>query len=355
MSTLTQVMAIERLERFCFDALSRVGVGEADAGTTARVLSTTDGWGVFTHGTKALRGYLRRLQGGGLRAQGRPSIAREGAGWAVVDGDSCLGMVTSTFAMDVALQKAANTGVAYVGVRNSCHFGAAGVYAAQAAQAGFVGLAMANDIPSVAAVGSRGAVTGSNPFAYGVPAGRHQPLLLDMSIATVAGGKVYAARERGEDIPLGWLIDERGRPTDDPNAYPEHSTLTPAAGHKGFGLALLIESLAGALTGAEMTWRVGSWMADDPSSATHHGAAFLALDVAAIGPDLPGRVERLIDEIHAAPRAAGVERLFVPGEMEWERLQRAVIDGIVLPSDVVTSLRESAAMTGLDLEEYLTR
>ena len=177
--------------------------------------------------------------------------------------------------------------------------------------------------------------------------------MLDMSIATVAGGKVLAARERGEPIPATWLIDDQGRPTDDPLAYPAHSTLTPAAGHKGFGLALLIETLAGALTGAAMTARVGSWLAGDPSAPTRHGAAFLALDVAAIGPDLPARIESLIDEIHAAPRAAGVDRLYVPGEKEWENLDRSLRDGIALPPDVVASLGEAAAISDMDLERYL--
>ena len=177
--------------------------------------------------------------------------------------------------------------------------------------------------------------------------------MLDMSIATVAGGKVYAARERGEPIPATWLLDEQGRPTDDPQAYPEHSTLTPAAGHKGFGLALLIETLAGALTGAAMTTRVGSWLAGDPSEPTRHGAAFLAMDVAAISPDLPGRIESLIDEIHAAPRGDTVDRLYVPGEKEWENLERSLRDGIALPPDVVASLREAAVIGGMDLDRYL--
>ena len=304
MSNSPQVISIDNLSEFCVGALRNCGVGEADSRVTAEILTTTDAWGVFTHGTKALRGYLRRLRSGGLAPRGVPSVATEGPGWALVDGDSSLGMVTSTYAMDLAVGKARHTGLGYAGVRNSCHFGAAGAYAAQAARSGFIGLAMANDIPSVASPGSRGAVTGSNPLAYACRRW-HRPLMLDMSIATVAGGKVYAARERGEPIPATWLIDDQGWPTDDPQAYPEHSTLTPAAGHKGFGLALLIETLAGALTGAAMTARVGSWLAGDPSAPTHHGAAFLALDVAAIGPDLPARIESLIDEIHAAPRAAG--------------------------------------------------
>ena len=354
MSIPRQVISIDNLNEFCVGALRNCGVGEADSRTTADILTTTDAWGVFTHGTKALRGYLRRLKGGGLAPHGTPSVVTEGPSWALVDGDSSLGMVTSTYAMNHALDKARQTGLGYAGVRNSCHFGAAGAYAAQAAGSGFIGLAMANDIPSVASPGSRGAVTGSNPLAYAVPAGRHRPLMLDMSIATVAGGKVYAARERGEPIPATWLIDDQGQPTDDPQAYPEHSTLTPAAGHKGFGLALLIETLAGALTGAAMTTQVGSWLGGDPSTATHHGAAFLALDVAAIGPDLPARIESLIDEIHAAPRAVGVDRLYVPGEKEWESFDQSVKDGIALPPDVVASLREAAAISDMNLERYLT-
>jgi ureidoglycolate dehydrogenase (NAD+) len=348
----SRTISLGRLESLCATAFERAGVSAADAATGAKVLSTTDGWGVFTHGSKSLRGYLRRLLAGGLQPQGRPSISAEGPSWALVDGDSSLGLVTSVFAMDLAVSKAKQTGVAYVGVHNSCHFGAAGFYAAEAARQGFVALSMANDIPSVAAPGSRGAITGSNPFAYAVPAGRHLPLMLDMSVATVAGGKVYAARERGEPIPPGWLVGEDGRPTDDAAAYPEHATLTPAAGHKGYGLGLMIEALAGALTGAAMTWQVRGWLSDDLTQPTGHGAAFVVIDASTIHPDLPARVEALVDEVHAAPRADGAERLFVPGEMEWERHTHAVEHGVELPSDVVTSLREAAALVSIDLSEF---
>ena len=355
MATATENISLARLEALCEQAFRRAGLSHADAATGAAVLSTTDAWGVFTHGSKALRGYLKRLLAGGLRADGKLALAADGPSWGLVDGDSSLGMVTSVFAMELAVAKAQETGTAYVGVRNSCHFGAAGYYAALAARAGLVGLAMANDIPSVAAPGSRGAITGSNPFAYAVPAGRHDPLLLDMSVATVAGGKVFAARERGESIPPGWLIDDRGRPTDAAELYPGHATLTPAARHKGYGLALLVESLSGALTGAAMTWEVRSWMGDDPAQPTGHGAAFLAIDPRAIAPDLPARVDRLIDEIRAAPRADGVERIYVPGEMEWARQAAAREHGIELPADVIASLREGAALVGLDLNDYLRK
>ena len=307
-------------------------MSEADARTGADVLVTTDAWGVFTHGTKSLAGYLKRLKAGGLQPKGRPAVVAEGPAWGLVDGDSSLGMVTSVLAMRTAMAKARASGIAYVGVRNSCHFGAAGYYTWLAASEGLIGLAMANDIPSVAAPGSRRAVTGSNPISYAVPAGRFRPLLMDMAISTVAGGKVYAARTRGEPIPAGWIVDGQGRPTTDPSTFPETGALTPMSGHKGYGLALLIEALSGLLTGAQFTWRVGSWSFDDPGKATLHGAAFIAIDCKAIMPlgHFTSRVEELINEIHAAPRADGVERLYVPGEMEWERHDRAMKEGIRL-------------------------
>ena len=348
----TRTVSFEALHSFTKTAFQAAGMSEADATTGADVLATTDAWGVFTHGTKSLAGYLRRLQAGGIRAQGHPRVAAEGGAWATVDGDSSLGMVTSAFAMRTAMAKARQQGIAYVGVRNSCHFGAAGYYAWLAAREGLVGISMANDIPSVAAPGSRGAVTGSNPLAYAVPAGRHRPMLLDISTATVAGGKVYAARARGEPIPSNWIIDGKGNPTADPSGFPQSGALLPMAGHKGYGLSLLIETLSGILSGAAVTWGVRSWAHDDATLHSLHGAAFLAIDVPCIAPpqEFARKVEALIDEIHNAPRADGVERLLIPGELEWERLDRAMSTGIALPADVVENLRKAAEVTGLSPE-----
>jgi ureidoglycolate dehydrogenase (NAD+) len=345
----TLTVHYDDLHAFTKAAFEAAGMQTVDATTGADVLVTTDAWGVFTHGTKALAGYLRRLQTGGLQPGGVPRIAAEGGAWAVVDGDSALGMVTSVFAVRTAIAKAKQQGIAYVGVRNSCHFGAAGYYTWLAAQEGLIGIAMSNDIPSVAAPGSRGAITGSNPLSYAVPAGRYRPMLLDMSTATVAGGKVYAARMRGEAIPDTWLVGADGKPTTDPSGYPQAGALQPAAGHKGYGLSLLIETLSGILTGAAFTWRVGNWMWDDGKQPTNHGAAFVVIDTNAIMPatQFTRRMEALIEEIHAAPLAEGATRLRVPGEIEWERREQAMKHGIPLPEDVVTNLRKAADMARL--------
>lgn len=338
------------LQSFASRALQSTGMSAEHAESSATLLATTDAWGVFTHGTKNLAGYLRRLQAGGLRPKGQPRVIGEGGAWATVDGDSALGMVASEFSMRVAIEKARRQGIAYVGVRNSCHFGAAGYYAFLAAREGLIGMAMANDIPSVAAPGSRAAVMGSNPIAYSVPAGRYPPLLLDISTATVAGGKVYAARTRGEPIQPGWIVNGQGLPTTDPSRFPQEGALTPMAGHKGYGIALLIETLSGLLSGAALTWGIRSWSFDEPGVPTHHGAAFLAIDIQAIQPpaEFARRVEGLIDEIHRAPRAEGVDRLLVPGELEWERHRRALAEGILLPPDVIETLHQAAALTQTD-------
>ncbi len=343
------------LRRFIGDALAAVDMTAADAEAAADVLATADEFGVTTHGVKLLPGYLRRLKGGGAKPRGRPHIIREGPAWALVDGDSALGVLIGIFGMQTAIAKARTAGIAYVGVRNSGHFAAAGYYALMAAKAGLVGLSVANDIPSVIAPGARKAVIGTNPFAYAIPAGRHPPILLDMAISTVAGGKVYQARRLGQPIPDNWIVGLDGLPTTEAALYPEQAALAPAGGYKGFGLGLLVESLAGLLSGAAVTYGVASWMGVGADQPTGHGAAFIAIDPAVLGPreEFLARVDTLIDEIHATPTAAGVDRILAPGDREYEHQRRAQHAPLVLSPDVAENVRLAAEMAGLAIANYL--
>jgi LDH2 family malate/lactate/ureidoglycolate dehydrogenase len=344
---LTAVPVAE-LEQFCQQALRKCGLSDADARMAVDVLVTTDTMGVFTHGVKALAGYVKRLQAGGLKADAAPAVCSEGPAWAIVDGHSALGMVTSIFAMKTAIRKAKIAGMAYVGVRNSCHFGAAGYYANLAAKEDMIGMAMANDYPSMAILGAKMAVLGTNPFAYAIPAGKEPPIFLDIASSTVAGGKVRVAQMMNKKVPDTWMVDTEGVPTTDPFLYPHAAFMLPFAGHKGYGLALMIENLAGILTGAGAMFDLRNWVDHDPSLPTNHGAAFLAFDVGAMMPldAFKNRVDQLIADIHATPRAKGTERLYVPGEMEWENRRKALAEGIALPDDVRESLRGLAEKTG---------
>jgi ureidoglycolate dehydrogenase (NAD+) len=139
-----------------------------------------------------------------------------------------------------------------------------------------------------------------------------------------------------------------------PARIPRAARRPPAAGHKGYGIGLLIEAMSGVLSGAATTWQGGSWMTSDPRLPTHHGAAFMAIDCAAIagGREFGARMEQLIDEIHSAPTADGTERIYVPGEIEWDKYDVAVRDGVSLPSDVMSSVREAAEISGLRLASY---
>src|SRR5436190_571935 len=190
-------ISVAKLHAFCMEALLKAGIDTADAKTTADVLVTTDTWGTFTHGTKALRAYIRRVRGGGLKMKGTPHIVKEGPAFALIDGDSSLGMVSSVYAMQTAINKARTAGIAFAGLRNNCHYGAAGYYASMAIPENMIGFSMANDIPTVNAPGAKGAIIGSNPWGFAAPAGKEHAVMLDMATSTVAGGKVFAAATLG--------------------------------------------------------------------------------------------------------------------------------------------------------------
>ena len=338
----------DELKLYAQSVLQAVGVGEVDAANAAEVLATTDAMGVFTHGTKLLSGYVRKLQGGGYRHDVSPVVEREGPGWAIVDGRSALGQVGSQFSINLAMEKAAQVGVAYIGLRNTGHIGAAGYYTQKAARQGFIAMVTGNDIPSVAAPGSKGPVLGSNPIAYGVPVPGCDPINLDIATAAVAGGKVYAAHQRGETIPENWLIDSEGKPTTDGGLYPADASLAPMAGHKGYGFGLWCEILSGALPGGHMRWDVGSWMFDPTDQPSWHNAGFIVMDTKVIA-DVEGyaqRMNKLIDEIHAVETAEGVEQVVLPGEFEWAHMARSHESGINLPADVRAKLSETMELAG---------
>lgn len=344
-------VAISTLHDAVTQMLVNCGVGAVNAARTAEALVTTDAMGVFTHGTKLLAGYLKKLQGGGYVATAEPTIERQGLGWAIMDGQSALGQVCCWKAVQIAIEKARQVGVAYVGLKNTGHIGAAGFFASLAAREGMIAMITGNDIPSVAAPGSRKAVLGSNPLAYAVPVPGADPILLDIATAAVAGGKVYAAIQRGEAIPNTWLIGPDGQPTTDGSLYPQHAALAPMAGHKGYGFGLWCEILSAILPGGHMTWEVGSWMFDEPSRPSWHNASFTVIDVAAMisVPEFERRLQRLIDEIHSAPPASGVERVLLPGEREWNQFHLAEKQGISLPTDVREKLRQASELSGVTL------
>jgi ureidoglycolate dehydrogenase (NAD+) len=251
--------------------------------------------------------------------------------------------------MELAIKKAKATGMGYVGVKASSHFGAAGYYAVMAAQQGLIGLSMCNLDPVMVVPGSRGRAIGNNPLAYAVPAEPGRPVFLDIALSTVAGTRIYNAQLEGKTIPDNWMVDDDGLPTTDPSGFPTRGAQLPMAGHKGYGLAVLVESLSAVLTGAAIASQVKSWVLDT-SEPTNEGHAFMALDVAAMMPPevFQARMEGFIREIREAPKAKGADRIYLPGEMEWDRREAALAQGMAMPPYVLDSLRGLAADVELD-------
>ncbi len=337
--TVAARMTRAALEAFCMEALRRCEFSEADAATTANVLITTEMWGVSTHGVRQLLPLLRMIRSRRLFVDAKPEIVRSGPAWAIVDGHFAMPMVTGTFAMTEAIARARACGIGYVGVRHSAHFGAAGYYAHLASTQGLFGMVMSNVAPCVAIPGSKRSVIGSNPIAYSAPAGEEYPLLFDIATSAVAASKIYRLVAKGEPIPEGWLIDNDGHPTTDASHYPAEGAMMTMAGHKGYGFALLAEIMSAVMTGASITCDVVSWVAES-SGSPDEGHSFFAIDCGAFLPldEFKQRMDLLIQRMHAAPKAEGTERIYVPGEMEWEKYAASEVHGIPLASDVLDNL-----------------
>lgn len=337
----------EELHRFCVDAMVASGLSKSHAEATAEVLVRTDAWGTFTHGTRQTLPLMRNVKTGVVLPDSEPTVVAEGQAWALVDGNHAISMVTSRLATDIAIRKARDAGVAFVGVKRSGHYGAAGYYAVQAAEQDMIGISVSNVDARMTVPGARVPVIGTNPLAYAVPT-RGRPVFLDIATSVVAASKILTARAAGTRIPDNWMVDERGLPSTDPSIYPERGVVVPMAGHKGYGIALLIEILSGVLTGAAVLSRVGNWLADEPE-VTDQGHAFIVIDVNTLMPldRFKDRMEAAMAEIRSAPRAEGVDRIYVPGEMEWERYAEAYDRGIKLPDFVILNLLRLAEQTGL--------
>lgn len=343
-------ISVENLEKFCITAMNKSGMKKKDSQITAKVLVTTDTWGIYSHGTKQLYNYIKKIKAGGINPRATPEIVHEGLGWAVIDGQAAMAMVTSCYAMGVAIKKAKEVGVGYAGVKNSTHFGAAGYYTNIAARKGMIGLAMSNVDINMTIPGAKGSVIGNNPFSYAVPTRKEKPIFLDIAMSTVAAGKIYTAQSHCKKIPNNWLVDENGNPTIDISKYPNVGSLVPMGAHKGYGLAILVEVLAAVLTGAAITKDVKSWLLDI-DKFTNEGHAFFALDVGKIMPinEFKNRMDRMIQQVKSSPKSKESNCICLPGEREWEMHEKALLYGMDLPEDVKNNLKNLALELDIDI------
>lgn len=335
------------------DAILRVfqaaGLSDAAAAAVTESLLDAELRGVSSHGPLLVPMYIERLLAGSVSRHEQAQVVSDTDAVAVLDARHALGVLTSDQAMKLAVAKARVFGVGAVAVRHAFHFGAASRYVTSATRAGCIGVAAANTRPLMPAPGGAEPVVGNNPLAIGVP-GRTESLVLDMALSEAALGKIRLAAEREVPIPDTWATGPDGRATTDP-ALAMAGMLLPAGGPKGFGLALMVDVLAGVLTDGGFGDQVRGLYADTavPNDCAHF---FLAIDVAAFG-DLAGfqdRVARLVESVRGSRTAPGVDRVRVPGQPEAERYAAALAaGGIDIDQTILTGLEQAAEVLGTAL------
>ena len=334
----------ERLRGFIARAFAVAGMRERDAEAIAQLMAEADLQGSDGHGAIRLAPYLKRIRAGGVNLNPEIRVIRERSGMALVHGDNGMGHLVMKRAAELAIAKARDAGVAWVGAQWSNHAGPASLYARMPLEHGMIGLYFAvgnaNHLPPW---GGLEMLLSTNPIAVAVPAGDEPPIVLDMATTVAAYGKVKAKAAKGESMPEGWMIDRTGKPLTDPKRAAE-GFLLPIGGYKGYGLALVVGLLAGTLNGAAMGKDVIDFNADT-SSATNTGQAIMAIDPAAFGEldEFKRSVDTLVRDLRASERMPGVDRIWLPGEQSHERRIAYARDGIPLAPAVWTALDGVAA------------
>ena len=333
------VVRLEELERIMGAALARSGASEAMARATARALAAAEAEGLASHGASRIPQYCGHVKNGRANGKAVPVIARDSKAACLVDANGGLAFEACGLAVREAMRRAREFGVAFVSVTNSNHFGVAAYHLEPLAEAGLVGLAFGNSPAAMPAWGGRRALFGTNPVAAVFPRRAAPPLVIDLSLSAVARGKIMVAAREGKAIPEGWAVDREGRPTTDAKAALEGSML-PAGGVKGAMLAMIVELLACALSGAAFGFESDSFFTEE-GKPTRIGQGFLAVDPAALAgrEAFLERVETLVAAMLEDPRVR------LPGARRLELREKARAGGINVPDDLLGRIRALAGET----------
>jgi len=328
-------------------------MSEEHAETTARMMVETDLRGVDSHGISMLPTYDQEFRAGRLNMRPVYKTVREAAASALIDADASLGHPVSVLAMNRAVDKCLEAGVAAVTVVNSHHFGAAGCYSKIAADRGVIGMVTSATrgvtmVPTFAAE----PVLGTNPLAFAAPARRNPPFLLDMATTTVAAGKVKVYKLNHRALPEGWVVDEKGHAVTDPEQAFRHvfnqpeGGITPlggareVGGHKGYGLAVMVHILAGTLSGASFSpIRNRTQKSSDPHNIGHF---FLAIDPRAFRDAglFEDDLDQVLDVLRGARPADPDQPVLVAGDPEIVTRAERLQNGVPIPDDLMVQLRK---------------
>jgi L-2-hydroxycarboxylate dehydrogenase (NAD+) len=337
------------LSAFIARAFRAAGLPEGDAATLGDLIAEADLRGSDTHGVFRMPAYCRRIKAGGVKARPNIRIVEERAATALVDGDNAMGHLVMKFAAETAIAKAKQSGIGWVGARMSNHAGPAALYAMMPLAHDMIGLYFAvgsnNHLPPWGGLQS---LLGTNPIAVAVPAQDEPPVVMDMAPTVTAYGKVRLKASRGEEMPVGWMIDKQGKPLTDPKRADE-GHLLPIGDYKGYALSLIIALLAGSLNRAAVGHDIFDFN-KELGRATNTGQSIVALSVEPFAPvaEFKRSVDTMVRTLRESQRLPGVERIWLPGEQSHEKRLDRMKHGIPLPPSLKKSLDELAKELGVD-------
>ncbi|PZX11217.1 LDH2 family malate/lactate/ureidoglycolate dehydrogenase [Palleronia aestuarii] len=328
------------------DILRGLGLRSADADVAADVLAAADLMGIESHGAAMLPLYADQIASGGAVARPEIEIVHDHAAVALIDAGAGFGHAPSMMAVEMAADRAAKFGLAAISIRNSNHYGAAGVYARRLAERGLVGISTSSVWrAAIVPTGGNTAMLGTNPIAFAAPLSDGPPFLLDMATSTAAIGKLKLAARAGTPLPDGWALTPEGQPEHDAEAALARVLLSPLGGHKGYGLATMVEILSSTLSGAAQTPLRGT-----PGRGHDVGHFVLALDPAllrgsqrAFEDDLSDMVAALRATVPADPATP----VLVAGDPEYAREADRLAHGIPMPPKLDAQLRDLTERLGM--------
>lgn len=339
-----RLVRADRLIALVAAVMEGAGCAPDEALTVARRLVDSNLAGHDSHGVLRVGKYLEWVREGNLRPRATPTVVFETDALAIVDGQRAFGQVVGEFAGALGIAKARKSGIALVGLHNCGHLGRLGDWAELAAAEGQVSLHFLNTSGAqrVAPYGGSDRRLSTNPLCVGVPQLRGDPIILDITTSMVAEGKLMVAMNKGEAVPEGWIVDAQGRPTTDPHAFYGGGALLTIAGHKGSGLSMITDLLAGALTLGRSS---------DPSdTAIRNNMLSIYIDPAVYDPkgQVPAEVARFVDYVKASPPADPSQPVLAPGEIERMTRERRVREGVPLDDTTWNDILAAAKSVGID-------